>query len=389
MDEADLTSPRFWESDANHIAANPMRPDDATGLDEFARADLGARGWCFFQTSGSEGRPKWVGLAKEAFLISGREVNEFFQVTSRDRWLAALPLHHVGGFSIYARCFASHTPAIRMTGDWSPESFVVQAAEHEITLASLVPTQVFDLVSRRLPAPQGLRAIIVGGGALDAVLRERALALGWPVCGSYGMTEAASQIATQRAGRQSIDPSSAMEVLPHWRLTTDKEGVLTIRGSALAKGCASRNGGGAWIWHPIDPDVGLRTRDRVRLSQQGGRQFLHFIGRDASFLKICGELVNRDALQRRLDEIVSNLKLAAPAVIVPIDDPRRGVSLVIAVERDRLTSEASARLLEHYNLDSLPFERASRLCEIDEMTRGTLGKIQLGELSKRLSGTNG
>ena len=385
METTDLSSARFWEGDENHIAMDPLRPDDARGLADFAKEGVKARGWCFFQTSGSEGLPKWVGLSKEAFLVSARAVNAFFGVTPADRWVAALPLHHVGGFSIYARSFASGSTVRRMDDPWDAAVFGARCREHRATLTSLVPTQVFDLANEQIVAPPDLRAVIVGGGALAPGLRDRARKLGWRLCCSYGMTEAASQIATESTEGGATALRETIFVLPHWDVTTDAESVLTIRGPALAKGYATRDERDAWHWQAIDPMTGLRTRDRVRIWQQGARQCLQFIGRESAFIKICGELVNVDALQRRLDDVADQIGFPAGAVIVPLDDPRRGATIVIAVELGDSSNEGRAVLLRRYNEASLPFERASVVRVVGFIPRSPLGKPRVAELAVVLS----
>ncbi len=383
MDTADLISARFWEGEENHVAVDPSRPGDAEGLAHFARTTLDVRGWCFFQTSGSEGLPKWVALTKEALLISARAVNTFFSLTTADRWLVALPVHHVGGFAIHARCFAAGSSAHRMAEEWDPASFAALCAQQRATVTSLVPTQLFDLAAQNIPAPPGLRAAIIGGGALSPRLQERARDLGWPVCASYGMTEAASQIATQRPDEIGTSP---LEILPHWETNTDGDGVLTLRGAALAKGYASRGDDGAWRWQEIDSRDGLRTRDRVRVWHEGARRHLEFIGRDASFIKICGELVNRDALQRRLDSVAHTICFQSSAVLCPVDDMRRGTTLVIVVEGDASSEESRVMLRERFNAASLPFERANEVRCVAAIPRTALGKPRLTELAAMVGG---
>ena len=100
-------------------------------------------------------------------LASARAVNAHLEATARDRWLIALPLHHVGGFSILARCFASGASLVRMEEKWEPATFAGLCAAGRITLTSLVPAQVFDLVQAKVHGPSSLRAVIVGGAALD------------------------------------------------------------------------------------------------------------------------------------------------------------------------------------------------------------------------------
>ncbi|HYF37054.1 MAG TPA: AMP-binding protein, partial [Prosthecobacter sp.] len=161
----------FWSGNENYVAANAAA---AQGLTAFAEASE-LRGMCFFQTSGSEGLPKWVALKKEAFLTSGRAVNAHFEITAHDRWLVALPLHHVGGFAIYARAALSGSPVFQWQAPkWNPADFVQVCEEQGITLVSLVPAQVHDLVREKLPCPPSLRAAIIGGGGMSQGLADQA-----------------------------------------------------------------------------------------------------------------------------------------------------------------------------------------------------------------------
>ena len=111
----------FWRGNDVHIAVNPHRAAEADGLAEFATANEATRSLIFFQTSGSEGTPKWCGLSRAAMLASARAVNAHLEATLHDRWLIALPLHHVGGFSIFARCFASGAAFVRMEEKWDAQ----------------------------------------------------------------------------------------------------------------------------------------------------------------------------------------------------------------------------------------------------------------------------
>src|SRR5207253_1068669 len=81
-------------------------------------------------------------------------------------------------------------------GEWNPARTVKKWKDRKVTLTSLVPTQVFDLVSANLTAPKNLRAAVIGGGALDPSLYLKARELGWALLPSYGLTECASQVAT-------------------------------------------------------------------------------------------------------------------------------------------------------------------------------------------------
>lgn len=373
----------FWRSTVFHVAVNPHQLDAAAGLAEFAASNDELRSLLFFQTSGSEGLPKWVGLSREAFLGSARAVNAHLKATARDRWLIVLPLHHVGGFSILARCHASGSGFLHWREKWNAARFAAICDTEGIALTSLVPTQVFDLVQANSEAPASLRAIVVGGGSLDREVGRRARALGWPVLQSYGMTETASQIATEPMDHlgEGFDPE-CLEVLPGWELESDADDRLVVRGEALASGYVVREDGG-WRWEPVNRAAGWRTRDRVRLWTQGTRGYLRFIGRDADFVKVLGELVNLAALRKRLGDLAGEMGLpSGDAIIWPVRDERAETQLVLA---GAIPPAKLEELRARYNAVARGFERIGAARSIDAVPLTTLGKIDRAAMNDLLA----
>ena len=365
----------FWHGEQTHVACSPG--ESAEGLATRMERAHGAQGWCLFQTSGTEGQRKWVGLTKAAMLVSARAVNAHFAVTTADRWLLALPLWHVGGFGILARAFTADVPVETLSGKWDVKAFASKAQETGVTLTSLVPTQVFDLVSAGIVAPKRLRGVLVGGGALSQEVRQAALKLGWPVRTTYGMTETASQVASE------VAEGGRMEVLPIWEPETDAEGVLTIRGPALAKGYASREGS-EWRWEPIEAERGLRTRDRVQLAREGGRCFLRFTGRESGIVKILGELVALGPIQERIEALRLDLQIiAGDAVVCDLPDARAGSRLVFVVSG--MPAADAGRLREALNLHLRAFEQIQSVVALAQIPRGDLGKVRLEELRSLLA----
>ncbi|MEZ5386711.1 MAG: AMP-binding protein [Prosthecobacter sp.] len=361
----------FWSDGSNWIAL-PDQCDEGSTLAEFAWNGLQVRNWCFFQTSGSEGRCKWVGLTKESMLVSARAVNAHFEITANDHWLLALPVHHVGGFGVFARAFLSGSRVTRLEQKWNAALFTQTCDDAGATLASLVPTQVFDLVASRLRAPESMRVVLVGGGSLSAEIEAAALALGWPVRRTYGMTETASQVASQNT------EGGEMEILPIWDVSTDEAGVLTVRGEALAQGYAIQEEGG-WRWEAVPAATGLRTRDQVEIWSAGGSRCLRFKSREAGIVKILGELVALRPIQERLDTLRLNLGLhAGEAVICDLPDPRTERRLVLAASQ--ITEANASRLLDELNASLRPFEQVREVRMLPSLPRGELAKIQFAKL---------
>jgi O-succinylbenzoic acid--CoA ligase len=246
---------------------------------------------------------------------------------------------------------------------WNAERFVRLVAEHGVTLTSLVPAQVFDLTSAGLTPPPSLRAVIVGGGRLEDSLYQRARDLGWPVLPSYGMTEAASQIATAMPGGDAT-----MHLLPCWEARTSGDARLQLRGAPLFSGRLVKRGDG-WEFEPAADDEGWFTAaDRVELQ---GRILTPF-GRCDRVVKVLGELVDLDAVECALDR--AGLPPGRGAVIA-LPDERAGCRPWLVTEladADSFVAAANA---------SLPPFAAIAGIHVQPLPRSPLGKIRRGEIT--------
>ncbi len=148
-------------------------------------------------TSGTTGRPKGVRLRHANLAWSAHASALRLGDRAGDRWLACLPLFHVGGLSLLVRSVLQGS-AVRLTRRFDPERLAAILDADAATLLPVVPTMLARLLEARgrRAAPEGLRAVLLGGAAASPALLERARARGYPVLPSYGLTESASQVAT-------------------------------------------------------------------------------------------------------------------------------------------------------------------------------------------------
>ena len=279
-------------------------------------------------SSGTSGRAKIVALSRAAIESSAAAVNRHLGVSPTDQWINPLPLFHVGGLGIVVRAALSKT-LCHSFEEWNPQEFVRRATECGATLSSLVPTQVHDLVSARQACPSALRAVVVGGGALDESLRVRAAQLGWPLLPSYGMTETASQVATARPAAEDF---SWLPLLDHIEARVGEGSVLELRGSSLLTGWMLFDSDGSARWEDPKIDGWFRTSDRAEVSNGE----LRFLGRTDDLIKIRGELVDFVAL-------VSALQAQVSSGLVRIDvesDDRNGFALTVVAENAATEAEA-------------------------------------------------
>ncbi len=89
-------------------------------------------------TSASTGAPKGVVLTHEAVAASARATSARLEVDpATHRWLACLPLNHIGGLSVVTRALLTGTPLTILDGF---DAGQVSAESGDNVLVSLVPT---------------------------------------------------------------------------------------------------------------------------------------------------------------------------------------------------------------------------------------------------------
>lgn len=323
-------------------------------LRSWAEGERWLGGHRFFRTSGSGGEEKWVALSEEALKWSAKLVVESLEISGDDVLGLALPEVHVGGYGVVLRSQVSGARLARFGRRWDVRRFTEWCVEEGVTVLSLVPTQVHDLVVGGYEGGSALRVVVVGGGALNKALSRKARELGWPVVPSYGMTETGSQVAT----------GEGLPLLSGWEARVE-EGCLALRGGGLLTAVIRREGRG---FRAVDPKVDgwFLTQDRVEL--QGG--CVRVLGRADRLVKVLGKLVDLESLEGFWQE-----RLGRGAVIMAEGDERRGVKLVLVVEGE--VERGSVALINA----SLP--GPSRVWAWEQVTRfprSPLGKIDRSAL---------
>ncbi|MFZ2490458.1 MAG: AMP-binding protein, partial [Thermoanaerobaculia bacterium] len=268
-----------------------------------------------------------------------------------DVWCCPLPSFHVGGLGIVARAWLNGARVVDLV-PWSAAAFERLCEQERVTLTSLVPAQLSDLVRAGLRSPQSLRAAVIGGGALAAPLYEAARELGWPILPSYGMTECSSQVATARAGAQDL------VLLDHVEVRTEDDGAIAIRSPALLTAYLIEEGG------LVDPklDGWFVTADVGEIEGK----VLRVVGRRGDFVKIGGESVDLGRLDRLLAELVDPSRAALAA----LPDERLGHVIVMAY-----CDDGALLAVEPFNRRVMPFERIRRTVRVETIPRTELGKL--------------
>lgn len=373
----------FWRERRSCVLGNPRSKESqalVARIEAWVSQHDGLEACVWVSTSGSSGRSRFVCLPKTGLLASAAAVNRHLRVDPADRWLCALPEFHVGGLGIYARAEQSSCAVETMGGRWTPQGFCEALERHRITLTSLVPTQVYDLVLKKHQCPGRVRVAVVGGESLDPGLGRKARQLGWPVLQSYGLTEAGSQVATEPLGALEDEFSGEwLDVLPCWEVREKEDGgCLEIRGEPLCRGYVEISVDGELEYTAVNGKrEWFSTGDRVELEKNGEKLCLKVLGRMDDVIKILGEQVSMDKLNQRFRQLLGEHGEVSDGFLLALPDGRSGHRIVALVVADEGSADG---LLDGYNAQASPYERIAEVRVVRGIPRSALGKVKHQEL---------
>ncbi len=148
------------------------------------------------ETSGSTGTGKRVALSSEALLAGAAAADA--ALGGPGRWVLALPTHYIAGLNVLTRSITAGTePVVVAPGHFAAAAFT-EAAERLVTgpaaprrYTSLVPVQLARVLDDpdATRALAGFDAVLVGGQATPAPLRQRARDAGVRIVTTYGASE--------------------------------------------------------------------------------------------------------------------------------------------------------------------------------------------------------
>ena len=284
-------------------------------------------------TSGTTGAPRPVELSFGNVQANALGSAVALGLDPDERWLCPLPLSHVGGLMVLLRSAIYGTRAVldgaeRATGD-------------DVTVVSLVPTQLRRLLAAGARPGGRLRVVLLGGAAATPDLLEEARAAGWPVRATYGLTQACSQVAVD--GRP----------LPGLAVSLADDGEILVEGPTVS-------GGGV-----------LHTGDLGRFDHTGR---LEIVGRKADTIVTGGENVAPAEVEAAL--------LAHPAVadagVFGRPDPEWGEAVTASVV---LHAPADPQELREWVAGRLARFKVPKAVEVTEtLPRNASGKLLRREL---------
>ncbi len=222
-------------------------------------------------TSGTTGRPKAAVLSTAALVASAEAW--LMALPPATGWLLAVGLGHVAGIGVVWRAALSGVPLVVLDRPDPGAIVAALTADPALSHVSLVPTILARILDSTgdAPPPPTLRAVPLGGGPIPPALVRRALAAGWPIVLTYGLTEAGSGVTALPTADAADHPDGAGRALPGVEVriaAPDTEGIgeIEVSSRALFDGYLADAGATAAA---MTDDGWLRTGDLGRLDDDG------------------------------------------------------------------------------------------------------------------------
>ena len=337
-------------------------------------------------TSGTTGHPKGAVLTQHAFLWNALNSVATFDLGAQDRVLTALPMFHVGGLNIQTVPALHAGATVVLHRRFEAGAFLAAIPRHRITLSLAVPAVARALIDHPAWAAadlSSLRAIGVGSSVVPLPLIDAWHARGVPCAQVYGATETGPVAITLRAEDARDHPESCGKPALHCdAMIVDDKFRELLPGEKGEIACC---GGNVMCEYWNDPaateaaftqgwfhtgDIGHRDRDG----------FFYVDDRKKDLIISGGENIYPAEIEAVLAECP---EIAEAAVIGRADDRWGEVPIAFVIRRDGSRIDAAGVMaLFPDRLAKFKWPRAVTF--VDAFPRTALGKVQKGELRKRL-----
>jgi O-succinylbenzoic acid--CoA ligase len=288
-------------------------------------------------TSGTTGVPKGVVLTHDAVRASALAASARLGVDpDRHRWLACLPLNHVGGLTVITKALCTGTPLTVLPRF---ERRAVVAASGPDVLVSLVPTTLARVGAARW------HSVVLGGSAPPGDLPRH-------VHTTYGLTETGSGVVYDGFPLDGVE----VDLDP---LTRE----IRLRGPMLAR--AYRSGAS-----PTDDDGWLSTGDAGAFGLDGA---LCVDGRLSELIVTGGENVWPTTIER----ILAGCAGVGEVAVAGRPDPEWGervVAWVVAAPNAAAPTLADLRARVRDELAAYAAPR--QLILVDALPKTSIGKVR-------------
>ena len=339
-------------------------------------------------TSGTTSRPKIVPLSQRNVCASAGNVRGTLALTAVDRGLNIMPLFHIHGLIAGLLAPLSAGSEVCCTPGFNALHFFRWMAEARPTWYTVVPTMHQTILSRAAKNADVIRAnplrfIRSSSSALPPqVIRELEETFGAPLIESYGMTEAAHQMASnplppsvrkpgsvgRAAGPEVGIMDSAGNLLP-----PGATGEIVIRGPNVTKGYENNPGANGEAF----TNGWFRTGDQGVMDAEG---YVSITGRLKEIINRGGEKIS----PREVDDVLMDHPAVQQVVTFAVPHDKLGEDVGAAVVLREGATATDKELREFCAQRLAQFKVPRTIVFLAEIPKGATGKLQRIGLAQKL-----
>ncbi len=333
-------------------------------------------------TSGTTGLPKGVVLSHFGCVNNGRLMIPRFELGEQSRWLAVLPLFHVGGSVINTIGALSAGGTLILTDKFDATEAVEAIEREAVTYVAAVPTMLLAMLEVQRQAPRDLSSLraVMGGGATvpPDMIRSIEEGLGVPFGTMYGSTETSAMVTNSRLDDSLEDKSTtAGPPIPRvsLRITDPKSGQVVpvgevgsieVRGFGVMKEYFEMPEETA---QAVDPDGWLTTGDLGSVDHRG---YLSVRGRLKEMIIRGGENI----YPAEIEKVLHDHPAVGLVAVVGAPDDRLGEEVMAFVQLREGASATEEELADFAGTRLARFKVPRRWKLVDDFPLTPSGKVQ-------------
>jgi len=340
-------------------------------------------------TSGTTSRPKQVPLRHRNLAASARHIGGVLGLTADDRCMNIMPLFHIHGLIAATLSSLAAGGSVFCTPGFNALRFFAQLDEAHPTWYTAVPTMHQAILTRADRNPESiarnpLRLIRSSSASLPPqVMAQLEATFDAPVIESYGMTEAAHQMASNLLPPRARKPGSVgVAAGPEVGIMDDAgellepgdTGEVVIKGPNVTAGYVNNDKANAEAF----TNGWFRTGDQGYLDAEG---YLWLTGRLKEIINRGGEKIS----PREIDEVLLDHPAVAQVCTFAMPHDKLGEDVAAAVVLVEGIAPPPERDLRDFCAGRLAdFKVPRKVVILSEIPKGATGKIQRIGLAEKL-----
>ncbi len=365
------------------LAGSPdAAADDNPGADDVA---------LILHTSGTTSRPKIVPLLQSNIAASAQNIGDSLALSGSDRCLNVMPLFHIHGLVAAVSASLAAGSSVWCAPGFDALKFFGWMSEARPTWYSAVPTMHQAILSRAdrnsdVVKANPLRFIRSSSASLPPqVFSALSKAFNAPVLESYGMTEAAHQMASNPLPPREQKPGAVgVEAGPLVRIANESEnrlvegaGEVVISGPNVTPGYESNPEANASSFFEFEGFRWFRTGDQGAFDDDG---YLRLTGRLKEIINRGGEKIS----PLEVDELLMDHPAVQQCVAFACPHPKLGEEVAAAIVLREGLSASETEIREFAAERAADFKVPRKIVILDEIPKGATGKMQRIGMAEKL-----